>query len=114
VPREKLVSRVTKHIRLVLISSSLLALPGCGGRDEATCETPPGRDPNMPPVCGPVDGRMSGYHGVHYDGRHGFVPSQDSTSWGRGGSTGARSGGRSSFTGSARGGFGGSFHGVGS
>jgi hypothetical protein len=113
------VSRATKNIRLVLISSSLLVLPGCGGRDEATCELPAGGNPNVPPVCGPVDGRASGYHGTGYHGNyghHGFVPVPvgGNTSWGRGSSSTSSSGGRSSFMGSVRGGFGGSAHGVGS
>jgi hypothetical protein len=98
-------SRLTKQIQLVLISSSL-AMYGCQHEpdDEASCRQQQPRG-GMPPVCGPVDGRRTS-HGAGYHGySHSF--------WGGSGRSGS-SGSRSSIGGSSRGGFGSSFHGGGS
>jgi hypothetical protein len=100
------VSRLTKQIRLVLISSSL-ALGGCGRGEQAgvDCQRqPPGDGKQMPPVCGPVDGnRGTSGHGYH----SGYWGS----SWfGHGGTWGGSAGHAGSV--SARGGFGSSGHGV--
>ena len=107
-------SRLTKHIRLVLISSSLV-LPGCdhGWDDEAACEPATGEtNSNLPPACGPVDGRYRG-GGGHYAGYHGYGGHYGGSTWGRGGSS-SHFGGHSSIGGSSRGGFGSFGHGVGS
>ena len=55
-------SRVTKQIRLVLLSSSLV-LPGCEQRPHwsQSVGTP---NSNMPTACGPVDGRTAGQPGI--------------------------------------------------
>jgi hypothetical protein len=53
------VSRLTKQIRLVLISSSL-ALASCGRQPQPGVgyqQVRPGGPNQMPPVCGPVDGQ---------------------------------------------------------
>jgi hypothetical protein len=122
------VSRLTKQIRLVLISSSLI-LPGCQQNQAAgpNCEQRPpgdgqkgvaGGQAAMPSVCGPADGRSTGYGGYHGYGYHfwGFgrstVNSPGVSSPGMGVSSGI--GGKSSTIGSVRGGFGASAHGAGS
>jgi hypothetical protein len=57
------VSRLTKNIRLVLISSSLV-LPGCGRHERIYApRRVGGPNPNMPTACGPVDGRTTGQQG---------------------------------------------------
>ena len=102
-------SRLTKQIRLVLISSSLI-LPGCQQKPagEPDCNR---RQPGaaVPPACGPVDGRSAwtggAYHGWGYH------------AWYSGGYGGGRSGtfgGKAATLGSVRGGFGASAHGAGS
>jgi hypothetical protein len=107
------VSRLTKQIRLVLISSSL-ALGGCGRNPQTglDCQQrPPGDGKQTPSVCGPVDGQ-SGTHGTTY---HNYGYGHHFWSWG-GSSVGHN--GTSSWSGghagvgSARGGFGSSGHGV--
>jgi hypothetical protein len=113
-------SRLTKNISLVLVSSSMI-LPGCERRPlaDATCDRPrPGMqqaaeapgpvDANrIPPACGPVDNRQAGHGGHphvfpyvgHYSrGYSGAAPS------------GATQGGRSAAV--SRGGFGTTSHGV--
>ncbi len=100
-------SRLTRNIRLVLISSSL-TLYGCQNEpdDQPTCRqyvSGGGGNATMPPVCGPVGG------GAGSSGYHGFTHSY----WG-GGHTASGAAGRSGIGGSARGGFGSSGHGVGS
>ena len=59
-------NRLTKHIRLVLISSSLV-LPGCGrGWDygpTGRMRSAGGSNSNIPTACGPVDGRSYNYQG---------------------------------------------------
>jgi hypothetical protein len=63
--REKLVSRVTKQIRLVLLSSSLV-LPGCEQRTHWS-HSVERRVANMPPACAPVDGRTAGPSGIRVE-----------------------------------------------
>jgi hypothetical protein len=102
------VNRLTKHIALGLIASSL-ALASCGG-PEGERESFASRQTGAPPydssdgAAGSSYGYSShGYGGFHYFGGHG--DRSGTTYAGRGGST---------FGGSARGGFGASAHGGGS
>jgi hypothetical protein len=102
------VNRLTKHIHLALVSSSLAVL-GCQ-RNEPTCEPQSSKQNDWsqgagtPSACGPVDGRYHGSGGYvhHYGGR----------SYGAGRSYGT--GVHSSVGGGSRGGFGHSAHGGGS
>ena len=94
-------NRLTKHISLVLISSSLV-LHGCAepdDEDQPQQPAPPGSSGSTGLPHG-----QSGYHGgSHFWG----VPH---SGWG----SGSRGTGPSSTGGSSRGGFGGSSHGAGS
>jgi hypothetical protein len=100
-PRENLVSRLTKNIRLVLISSSLV-LPGCGPQSSNGLRYMPrsagGGRPAIPSACGPVDGQYSGgsvsggYHGpverpegAPAEGAEGCVAASGNYSQGSGG-----------------------------
>jgi len=99
-------NRLTKHINLVLISSSLI-LHGCRGWHEE--EKPKEGEKQAPAASqprGPISRGVRGYHYFH----------GGSGAWGGsgGGRPGVRtsSGGRTSAGISARGGFGASAHGV--
>lgn len=97
-------NRLTKHIHLALVSSSL-AILGCQ-RSEPTCEPKPSNQNDWsqgtPSACGPVDGRRHGTTGYYHPyGGYGS---------GRSYGTGVHS----SIGGSSRGGFGHSAHGGGS
>lgn len=106
-------SRLTKRIRLVLISSSL-ALTGCErnpGADPDCRQRPPGDGKQLPSACGPVDGQ-SGAHGTgHCDYGRPFWGGSGSSFGGNGASRGAM--GHAGAV-SSRGGFGSFGHGVGS
>lgn len=105
-------SRLTKQIRLVLVSSSL-ALMGCQRQPEGgpTCVPTPSKDPKQPPTaCGPVDGSQSGT-GYHGSGYHFWGPHTSTFSGSSGSGHSWFGGGRSGAIG-GRGGFGGSAHGV--
>jgi hypothetical protein len=119
------VSRLTRNIKLVLISSSL-AVAGCQqeSEEEWTCARPEpitAERAEMPPACGPVDGH--GGVGVGHSSYH--SPSNSFWLWRTNtphtsisptgvGNVGSfhSSGGHASVGGSARGGFGASAHGA--
>lgn len=123
-------SRLTRQIRLVLISSSLVlsgcqrtpsAGPGCTQRPLVPGQAEANNEQELPAACAAVDGQ-SGYHGAgyhgagyhgagyygtgyHFWGSHGGSASTGATSSSLGGRSGA-------IGGSSRGGFGSSAHGV--